>query len=96
MNQGVTSKYNIINNAGTSVFTKIFHPNLAFSLNNENFLKQQDNDGQQNSYSIFVPTNAVLLDYINRVLLEHYSRLEDMAPAIIYDFVNAHLWRFGS
>ena len=93
LNQGVTTKYNNINHVATTVFTKTFNPSLAFSLNNENFLKQQDNDGQQNSYSIFVPTNTVLLEYINRVLLEHYTRLEDMPPAIIYDFVNAHLWQ---
>lgn len=93
LNQGVTAKYNSINNTAASVFTKVYNPSLAFSLNNENFLKQQDNDGQQNSYSIFVPNNTTLTNYVNRVLLEHYTRLEDMPPAIIYDFINAHLWQ---
>lgn len=93
LNEGVTAKYNNINNTSASVYTKVYNQNLAFSLNNENYLKQQDNDGQQNSYSIFVPTNTALLDYVNRILLEHYTKLDDMPLAIIYDFINAHLWQ---
>lgn len=77
----------------TPVYTKIFNASLAFSPNNENFLRMQDNDGQQNTYSMFVPTNEVLLNYVNSVLLEHYNSLDEMPVNIIYDFVNAHLWQ---
>lgn len=92
-NEGVTAKYNLINKTSASVFTKLYNSSLAFSLNNENFLKQQDNDGQQGTYSIFVPTNAALTEYVNRVLLENYKKLDDMPSAIIYDFINAHMWQ---
>ncbi|SIS94795.1 Fasciclin domain-containing protein [Filimonas lacunae] len=92
-NQGVTTKYNNINSTNARVYTKMFSAAIGFSLNNENFLKQQDNDGQQNCYSIFVPDNTTLKQYINTVLLEHYPSVESMPPSIIYDFINAHLWQ---
>ena len=93
LNSGVTQKYQNITGNAANVFTKVYNGSLAYSLNNENFLKQQDNDGQQNTYSIFVPTNTVLQNYINTVLLQHYSKLEDLPRAVIYDFINAHLWQ---
>ena len=42
---------------------------------------------------MFVPTNDALLSYVNEVLLEHYTSLDEMPINIIYDFVNAHLWQ---
>ncbi|MEO7310743.1 MAG: hypothetical protein ABIX01_10105 [Chitinophagaceae bacterium] len=93
INPTVTNNYNIRNGVATSVFTKVFNGNLAFSPNNENFLKLQDNDAQTNGYTLFVPTNAVLLNYINTVLLENYTSLDVMPLSIIYDFVNAHMWQ---
>lgn len=93
LNPAVSQRYQQTNGSSSPVYTKIFNASLAFSPNNENFLKQQDNDGQQNTYSMFVPTNAALLNYVNQVLLEHYNSLEEMPVNIIYDFVNAHLWQ---
>ncbi len=93
LNASVTSRYQNTTGNADKVYTKVYNPSLAFSLNNENFLKTADNDGQSNCYTIFVPTNTVLQNYISTVLLEHYSKLDDMPPAIIYDFVNAHLWQ---
>jgi uncharacterized surface protein with fasciclin (FAS1) repeats len=93
LNATVTTRYQNLTGSPDQVFTKIYNPALAFSLNNENYLKIQDNDAQSNSWSIFVPTNDVLQNYINTVLLEHYNKLEDMPRPIIYDFINAHLWQ---
>jgi uncharacterized surface protein with fasciclin (FAS1) repeats len=93
INPTVTNNYQIRNNSTAQVFTKVFNGNLAFSPNNENFLKLQDNDAQTNGYTMFVPTNAVLLNYINTVLLENYTSLETMPVNIIYDFINAHMWQ---
>ena len=95
LNAAVTQKYQVLNPGTGQVFTKVFAAALAFSPNNENFLKLTDNDGQANSYSMFAPTNEVLKAYINNVLLENYpsKRLEDLPISIIYDFVNAHLWQ---
>lgn len=95
LNSAVTQKYQVLNPGSGEVFTKIFASALAFSPNNENFMKLMDNDGQANTYSMFAPTNEVLKNYINNVLLENYpsKRIEDLPIDIIYDFVNAHLWQ---
>lgn len=93
LNPTVTQTYQNVNGGGAQIYTKIFNASLAFSPNNENFMKQQDNDGQANTYSMFVPTNAVLLNYVNTVLLEHFTSLDAIPINIIYDFVNAHLWQ---
>jgi len=93
LNQTVTQNYRILTGSNLDVFTKVYNPSLAFSLNNENFLKLQDNDGQADAYSIFVPENAALTNYINNVLLEHYPTLESLPINVIFDFINAHMWR---
>ena len=97
-NQAITRRYQITANSSDSVFTKVYSaPNgtLAFSLNNENHVLS-GNDGQTESYSIFAPTNTVLQQYINTVLLENYppgSTLQSVPVSVVYDFVNAHLWQ---
>lgn len=93
INQTVTQNYSIVTGSPTDVYTKVYSSNLAFSPNNENFLKNQDNDGQSDTYTMFVPRNAELLDYINTVLLEHYPSLDALPANVIYDFINAHMWR---
>lgn len=95
LNAAVTQRYQALNPSAGQVYTKVYAASLAFSPNNENFLKLMDNDGQANGYSMFAPTNSALRDYINNVLLENYpsKRIEDLPLPIIYDFVNAHLWQ---
>lgn len=93
LNAVATTRYQNVTGGSDQVFTKVYNPIMAFALNNENFLKSQDNDGQSNTYSIFVPTNEALENYFKTVLLEHYSSLEEMPIGIIYDFINAHLWQ---
>jgi uncharacterized surface protein with fasciclin (FAS1) repeats len=93
LNPVVTQKYRAVNGGSEDVYTKVFNAALAFSPNNENFLKLQDNDGQANTYTMFVPTNTALQTYINTVLLEHFTSLDAVPVNIIYDFVNAHMWQ---
>jgi uncharacterized surface protein with fasciclin (FAS1) repeats len=93
LNATVTQNYRNVTGNAVDVFTKVYNSNLAFSPNNENFLKLQDNDGQADSYSMFVPQNAALTSYVNSVLLEYYPSLDAVPVSIIYDFVNAHMWR---
>ncbi len=93
LNQTVSQNYKNITGVAADIFTKVYNSNLAFSLNNENFLKLQDNDGQADCYTMFVPQNAALLSYINNVLLEHYSSVDALPANVLYDFVNAHMWR---
>lgn len=93
LNATVTENYKSLTGTAVDVFTKVYNANLAFSPNNENFLKLQDNDGQADTYTMFVPDNASLTAYVNSVLLEHYPSLDVMPVNIIYDFINAHMWR---
>lgn len=93
LNPTVTQNFQNVTGSSAQVFTKVFNAALAFSPNNENFLKFQDNDGQQDCYSMFVPRNAELLQYINTVLLEKYPSIDALPINIVLDFVNAHLWR---
>lgn len=92
-NPEVTSRYRILTGLGDSVSVKLYASSLGFSLNNENFLKAADNDGQSDGWSMFIPNNEALNLYIENVLLEHYASLDEMPPSIIHDFVNAHLWQ---
>jgi uncharacterized surface protein with fasciclin (FAS1) repeats len=93
LNATATQKYQNVNGGSDNIYTKVFNASLAFSPNNENFLKLQDNDGQSNTYTMFAPNNTALTAYINNVLLEHYTSLDQVPINIIYDFVNAHLWQ---
>lgn len=93
LNATVTDNYKTVTGNNVDVFTKVYNASLAFSPNNENFLKLQDNDGQSDTYTMFVPDNATLTAYVNNVLLEHYTSLDAMPINVIYDFVNAHMWR---
>lgn len=93
VNQPATDRYRTLTGANDPIYVKLYRPTLGFSPNNENFLKQTDNDGQTDAWSIFVPTNEVLDAYLKNVLLEHYASLDVINPQIIYDFLNAHLWQ---
>lgn len=92
-NQTVSQNYKNIFGVSADIFTKVYNSNLAFSPNNENFLKLQDNDGQADGYTLFVPENTALLNYINTVLLENYPTVDALPINVIYDFINAHMWR---
>jgi len=98
LNQGITRRYQITTGSADNVYTKFYSAptgNVAFSLNNENYLFA-GNDAQTESYSIFAPNNDALQLYIKDVLLENYppnSTVQTLPISIIYDFVNAHLWQ---
>jgi uncharacterized surface protein with fasciclin (FAS1) repeats len=89
-----THRYQVLSGAGDAVYVKLYSKALAFSPNNENYLRQEDNDGQANSWTLFVPTNEVLLDYEQKVLLEYYpgKTLDQLPISIINDFINGHMW----
>src|SRR5690606_14763272 len=75
------------------VYIKVYDPLLAFSPNNENFLKEEDNDGQQDGYSMFIPTNDVIEPWIRSVFLEHYRTLNRVPKGVLADFINTMLWQ---
>ena len=74
------------------IYIKTYDPALAYSPNNENYLKVDDNDGQMEGYSMFAPTNEALNSYINSTLLEYYPSLDALPKEILYDFLNAHMF----
>jgi uncharacterized surface protein with fasciclin (FAS1) repeats len=92
-NSDATNRYKLLTGDNQQVYVKVYNTSLAFSPNNENYLKLQDNDGQQNSWTLFVPTNEVLLDYEKNVLLEYYGSFDNTPTSIILDFLNAHMWQ---
>jgi uncharacterized surface protein with fasciclin (FAS1) repeats len=94
-NADATDRYQALTKLPDLVYVKTYSPTLAFSPNNENFLKLQDNDGQANGYTLFIPTNEVLLNYEQNVLLQYYpvKSLSQLPIAVITDFLNAHAWK---
>jgi uncharacterized surface protein with fasciclin (FAS1) repeats len=85
---------------------KKYSNTLNYSLGNENFLKTEDNDGQKDGYTLFAPTDAVLIPYINNTLLEFYvpdasqrtaaklnANLAILPANILADFMNAHMFQ---
>ena len=96
-NVDATHKYQVLNNSSDKVYIKFYNAGLAFSLNNENYLRAQDNDGQMNGWTIFAPTNDVLEPYLKSVVLEHYNNdlnnLSKLPIQTLLDFLNAHMWQ---
>ena len=70
---------------------KVYDAALSFSPNNENFIKEEDNDGQSNAYTLFVPENNVLQQFVDEVLLKNYASLQQLPKYVYEDFINAHM-----
>ena len=92
-NESATKTYQILTGKSEDVYVKVYDPALAFSPNNENYLKQMDNDGQSDGYTMFVPTNDVLQKFIDEVLLENYTSLDQLPKYVLVDLLNAHMWQ---
>lgn len=93
VNNDATNRYKLLTGEDKQVYVKMYNNGLAFSPNNENYLKLQDNDAQQNSWTLFVPKNDALLAYQKNVLLEYYGSFDNTPTSIILDFLNAHMWQ---
>lgn len=66
---------------------------IAFSPIADNIYSESTGtyDSESNGYTLFVPTNTVLDEYINKRLLRYYTRLEDMPTDIIGTLINTHM-----
>ncbi|MFI1743321.1 fasciclin domain-containing protein [Thalassobellus sediminis] len=89
--QDATTTYQNFTRKSEDAYVKVYDPALFFSPNNENYIKEADNDGQSDAYSLFVPENDVLQDFIDEVLLKNYESLEQLPKYIYEDFFNAHM-----
>lgn len=92
-NTDATHRYQVLTGRTDDVFVKVYSFLLAFSPNNENYLKLQDNDGQRDGFSLLAPHNDSLQKYINTVLLESYPSVSSLPTSIIADLLNAHMWQ---
>lgn len=91
-NADATTNHSILTGNSDSVFVKVYNQLLAFSPNNENFLKEEDNDGQANCWTMFIPDNQAVDAFVKNVLCRYYKSLDDMPLSIIVDFLNAHMF----
>jgi uncharacterized surface protein with fasciclin (FAS1) repeats len=91
LDQSATTAYYNYTGKTDNVYVKKYDPTLAFSPNNENFIKVEDNDGQSNGYTLLVPENVPLQAFIDKVLLKNYASLDALPNYIFQDFINAHM-----
>lgn len=100
-----TRLYATNTNKSSTVYVKKYGVNLTYALGNESFVKLEDNDGQKDGYTLFAPTDAALVPYINNTILEFYvpdatqrtqaKLLANMAilpSTIVADLLNAHMF----
>lgn len=92
-NPDATHRNQVLTGSAAQVYVKLYNASLAFSPNNENYLKLADNDGQADGYTLFVPTNDVFNQYLNNVILENYKSVDKLPINIITDLLNAHMWQ---
>lgn len=98
-----TRQYYTVTGKTKNVYVKNYLSTLGFALGNENWLKVENDDGQEEGYTLFAPTNEVLKNYLNTVLLQYYAKLPrtdenlyknlaNLPVSILTDFLNAHMY----
>lgn len=98
-----TRQYYTVSGNTTNVYVKDYLSTLGFALGNENGLKVENDDGQEDGYTLFAPTNTVVKNYLNNVLLQYYAKfprtdenlyknLASLPINILTDFLNAHMY----
>ena len=92
-NADATQRYNLLTGQSANVFVKVYSNLLAYSPNNENFFKQQDNDGQKDGWTMIAPQNDSLLKYIQTISKEGYGAPEFFPLEVMADLLNAHMWQ---
>ncbi|MFG6686709.1 fasciclin domain-containing protein [Mariniflexile sp. HNIBRBA6329] len=89
--EDATTSYRNYTKKTDEVFVKVYDPALSFSPNNENYIKDADNDGQSDAYTLIVPENTALQKFIDEVLLKNYPSLDKLPKYVFEDFFNAHM-----
>lgn len=90
-NQAATTTYRNFTGNSEDVFVKAYDPTLVYAPNNENFIKSEDNDGQSDAYTMIVPEDAPLQEFIRTILLKNYASLTALPQYVFQDFFNAHM-----
>lgn len=73
------------------VYVKIYDPNYFFFSPALDIYDGDLDKTQQYGYTLFVPTNEALQEYINTKLLKYYDNIEDVPLEAIYTLVNTHM-----
>ena len=90
-NETVTASYKNFTGKSDNVYIKFYNPGLVFSPNSENYLKEMDNDGQSDAFTMIAPSNTALEPFVRDVLLKHYPSVDKLPLYVFQDFFNAHM-----
>lgn len=91
-NADASKRYGTLKGTTDPVYVKVYSYLLSYSPNNENHLMAEENDGQKDCWTMFVPKNDVVDKYVKEVLCEYYKSLDEVPVQIIADFLNAHMF----
>ncbi len=91
-NADATRRYQVISGKNDQVYVKVYSHLLSYAPNNENFMKLGDNDGQKDCWTMFIPNNQAVDNYVKNTLCRYYPNFDEMPIGIIVDFLNAHLF----
>ena len=64
---------------------------LAFSPNIENYVGVSGITAEQDGYTLFIPNNQSVDNYINNKLLKYAHSLTELPPTVLYYFLSAHM-----
>ncbi len=90
-NQNATNTYRNFSGKSDDVYVKTYDPLLSFAPNNENYVKEMDNDGQSDAYTLIAPDDNSFKKFRDDILLKHYASLDKLPKYIFEDFINAHM-----
>ncbi len=82
---------------GFPVYIKEYSSDLVFAPNDENWFTGggEPNASQKDGWTLFVPDNASMNEFLNEKLLVHYSSIEEIENEredILIDFINSHMF----
>jgi uncharacterized surface protein with fasciclin (FAS1) repeats len=89
--QSNTDSYHNFTGKSDRVYLRYNDITLPFQLTNENFLKEADNDGQSDAYTLFAPDNASFQTFRDKVLLKNYPSLDKLPKYVFQDLFKAHM-----
>lgn len=73
-----------------SLFVKLYQY-IAFLPNVEEFMGRGSGTTEQEGYTLFVPGNAAVDEFVNTRLLKYAHSLTELSPNVLLYFLNAHL-----
>lgn len=97
-NPYLTQRNFVVTGESDSVYVKSYNGQLAFAVNNENYMSPGSSSfsataSQGNSWTLLAPTNDALKEYRKKLLAKYNNSFFGSAPSsLVIDFVNSHMW----